>query len=125
MATVLIIAVYILFAHFVADFVFQTDWMATNKSSSLLALNIHVAVYALILFVFVSVLFYGLSLDNFLRQAALYVMINAGAHIITDYCTSKLTSKLWAAGKRHEFFVVIGLDQFLHAAVLLLSLCYV
>jgi hypothetical protein len=125
MEVILSLAVYFLFAHFVADFVFQTDWMALNKSSSLMALNVHILVYSLILFAFTLPLFYYLGLPQALTAALTYVMINATSHSITDYFTSRLTTKLWKEGKRHQFFVVIGLDQFLHAAVLLIALCYV
>ena len=119
------IAVYFLFAHFVADFIFQTDWMAINKSSNMMALNIHVTVYAVILLAFTYPLFYAIGLKYALTASCRYVIMNATAHIITDYFTSRLTSRLWAQDKRHWFFVVIGFDQFLHAAVLLLTLCQV
>lgn len=36
---------YILFIHYLGDFVFQNTWMATNKSKNLLALSTHVLIY--------------------------------------------------------------------------------
>lgn len=116
----------LLFVHFVADFVFQTDKMATNKSTSNEALISHIFVYS-------ACLFYGVGiLSGFLPGLPLHsltmpwpflgwVGLNAVAHFATDYITSRMTSKFWKAGKRHEFFVTIGFDQFLHAAVLVLS----
>ena len=38
---------YILFLHFIADFLIQTSWQATNKSKSLVALTKHIATYAI------------------------------------------------------------------------------
>lgn len=35
----------VLFVHFVADFIVQTQWQAVNKSKSLLALSQHVGTY--------------------------------------------------------------------------------
>ena len=40
--------VLILFLHWVFDFVFQTDYMARNKSKSIKALASHVAIYSLL-----------------------------------------------------------------------------
>lgn len=35
----------IIFSHWVADFIAQTDWMAKNKSKSWLALTDHIVAY--------------------------------------------------------------------------------
>ena len=110
----------ILFTHWVADFVAQSDWMAQNKSKSHYALSAHVLTYTLILFLgslFISthdiVLFYS------------WAVFNGLAHYGIDYITSRISSKLYSEGKIHEFFVVIGFDQFLHTATLLLSYYYI
>ena len=41
-------------------------------------------------------------------------------HFPVDYVTSRLNSKLYQAGKNHEFFVSIGFDQWIHFATILL-----
>lgn len=113
--------------HFVGDFVLQSDWMAQNKSKRWDALAFHCAVY--------SACFIGFGLAF---SAALFVL-----HFITDAITSRMTSRLWFFRRedgiweqasftmpkhgrtlvnpwtpierhRHWFFVVIGLDQWLH-----------
>lgn len=109
--------IYILFLHFLADFVFQTDEMAKNKSTSWLWLMYHVGTYEI---VFILGL---LATTLFPLHAILsYVFFNGGIHFLIDAITSRITSKLYKQGKIHEFFVVIGFDQFLHATTLLLTL---
>ena len=95
----------VLFAHFIGDFILQSDWMAQNKSKSNKALLIHVAVYSLPLFLF------GWQ----------FAILNAVIHGAIDYMTSRIASQLWADKQVHWFFVVIGFDQFLHTACLLTS----
>ena len=125
----------LLVLHFVGDFVLQSNWMALNKSRRLDALFAHAITYSLMF------LPYGLE----------FVAITFVTHFITDYHTSRLTSKLWFlqmipnpfrlqmdyfiynkdgwiylakepdGSKRHWFFVVIGFDQLLHAAQLALT----
>jgi hypothetical protein len=94
----------LLATHFVGDFVLQSDRMATNKSKSNRILAQHVGIYS----------------ACFLWIGVLFVMITAALHFVTDYVTSRWTSRLYAAGRRHDFFVVIGLDQLIHAMCLLI-----
>lgn len=95
----------IFLAHWVADFVFQTNEMATNKSKSLTWLSIHIAAYTIVMLFFFPTM-------------PLFVLINGLTHFGIDYFTSKLTSKLWAKGDVHNFFVVIGMDQMFHLVIL-------
>jgi len=106
--------IYLLFLHFLADFVCQSNWMAINKSKSDFALSVHVITYT-------SVLAFGLLLVSFTNNMSIYLMFNAFCHFITDFFTSRLNSKLWAKENKHWFFVGIGFDQFIHAATLISS----
>lgn len=123
----------LLAAHFVGDFLLQSDWMATNKSKSTLALGIHCLVYSL------CFLPWGL-------EFAFWTLI---LHVNVDAITSRITSKLWflemmpiksspycaicdgwsyvcnVRPTRHWFFVVIGFDQLVHAVCLALTLRFV
>ena len=103
----------LIWVHTIADFALQTDQMAINKSSSNYWLFIHVFIY--------SLCFWPLSFFIGWQAGALFVLINFAAHFCTDYVTSRMTTKLWKAGKRHLFFVVIGIDQALHFTALVLS----
>ncbi len=124
----LTIPIYLLATHFVADFIFQSDWMALNKSKDNKALGVHCLIYSLC-FVYLGLLFSLLTLLT---------------HFTTDFLTSRLTSKLWFVDlrirsnnlekilrwpffakidlrKRHWFFVMIGFDQLIHYVTLALT----
>lgn len=100
--------IYILLLHWVADFLLQTDKMALGKSSSLKWLGYHTGVYTLTLAV-------G-------TLHPLFALINGLTHFCIDFVTSKINKDLWERNRRHTFFVMIGFDQFLHTAILLLTL---
>lgn len=125
---------YIIVAHFIADWAFQTDWMALNKSKSVVALSWHVTVYTLTM-LGIMTLWMGH------QPAGMYASIYVG-HFITDFITSRITSKLWffaplttihpsyngsqmwtyVEGRRHWFFVMIGFDQLIHYVMLAYTL---
>ena len=92
-------------AHFIGDFVLQSDTMAIGKSTSNYRLTQHLVVYTA--FIAVATL------------SPVWALVNGIAHWITDYFTSRWTSRAWKAGHRHDFFVIIGLDQLIHAATLM------
>jgi len=100
------VVIALVWMHTFADFFLQNDKMAISKSTSNKWLAIHVLVYSIIFFVFGSWEF---------------VVINFIAHFITDYISSRATSALWKANKRHWFFVVIGVDQAVHFSTLFLT----
>lgn len=97
--------------HFLADFVFQTSQMATGKSKSLKWLSIHVGVYSLVSFI--SLYIVGNFIDSFYLGFAWWLG-NVALHFITDFITSKITSKFWEAKNYRLFFVMIGFDQLIH-----------
>lgn len=57
-----------------------------------------------------------------LTQLATFAVVNAALHFFIDAITSRLTARLWAKGQVHNFFVLVGLDQLLHATCLILTL---
>jgi hypothetical protein len=112
---------WILFAHFVADFVFQDESWAINKSTSLLALLKHILVYTLMMSMFMA---FVLTPNNL----GIFFLITFFTHGIIDYFTSKIVKKKF---DRKEFgspipnlgaFTTIGFDQWLHYACLFISI---
>lgn len=104
--------------HWLADFVFQSHWMATNKSKSLAALSIHVITYS-------STVLVGcvlINTDKPLTNSLWFGLLTFICHWITDYFTSKVNARLYQQNKIHDFFVMVGFDQLLHYTQLLI--CY-
>jgi hypothetical protein len=106
---------FLLVIHFIADFICQSHWMATNKSTSNYALLIHVGVYSSVLLI--SLIAFQLSITLVL----LYVVINGSLHFVTDYVTSRCSSYFYKKQDFHNFFVVIGADQLIHQWTLILT----
>jgi hypothetical protein len=98
----------LLLAHFVGDFILQSDWMAGNKTTSWKAMGSHIGLYTLCLVPF------GL----------VFALVNGLAHFATDSITARMTKALYAKGERHWFFVVIGADQLIHYATMFYSYGY-
>ena len=115
--------IYILLvAHFIGDFVFQTDWMAINKSRRWDALALHIGVYITAVGLIVA---FSQPPSPYpyveLWQFGAWVAVNAAAHFIQDAITSRINSRLWQANQRHWFFVGIGVDQLLHYITLFVT----
>jgi len=111
-------AVLILLLHFIGDFVLQSSTMAVNKASSIKWLTVHVGVYTAVLAVG-SLLMMGLHISTMY-----YVLANGAMHWVTDFFTSKVNARFYAANKLRYYYCGIGADQFIHAACLLLTYDY-
>lgn len=97
---------YLAFVHWIADFVFQSDWMAKEKSKNNYALLIHCFVYG--------------AVFSSMTLSPMYGLIVGLIHIPVDYVTSRINAELWNDKKVHWFFVSIGFDQWIHIATLIL-----
>lgn len=109
----------VMFTHFVADFLFQTHQMSMMKSKSIKWLSYHVGVYSLVTMI-LWLLMSPLEMTNDFMWAKV-LGLTFVSHWITDFFTSKWTSKLWVKGEIHNFFVVIGLDQLIHCTTLFMT----
>jgi len=108
------IILLLLATHWIADFILQSDYFAKNKSSDNTILGLHVLTYII-----------PFALLGFIIPITPeWLLVNFIAHYITDYNTSRLTKKLWELKEVHWFFVVIGLDQLAHYAVLFSTYCW-
>lgn len=108
----------LLFIHWIADFIFQTDWQAKNKSSNNKALLKHTLTYSGIIMVFAII--YGIYTVNDVFGLE-FGFITFVCHTATDYITSRINTHLYQKGDIHNFFVCVGFDQFLHFAQLILT----
>lgn len=106
------IVLLILAAHFVADFVCQTDSMAINKSKSNLWLTAHAAWYTVALMGLT--VWFHFDWPYWLN----WILLNFILHWAVDYFTSRINSYFWQKEERHWFFVGIGADQLIHYACL-------
>ena len=122
MIPIIIIILYLL-VHWVADFITQTDKQAKNKSTSIKWLLKHTLTYGLIITLFTYILY----LFNYFGAQYWYLPLIFGliqfvTHTLVDYITSKVNSSLWKNSQVHNFFVMIGFDQFIHYVILFSSL---
>ena len=124
----MLVAFIITIIHWFADFVLQTDWQAQNKSKNNFALLSHTSNYSLVWLLPMCLVFgkmkEGATTEWIVWSTLYFSMITFVVHTITDYFTSRLNSKLWAAGKVHYFFVSVGFDQVLHYGQLFLTYHY-
>lgn len=96
--------IFLIWAHFIADFLLQSNMMAQKKSESIYWLSIHSAVYGLVMMLF------GWK----------FGLINGFLHFIVDGITSRINKGLWKDGNMHWFFVGIGADQAIHITTLIM-----
>ena len=101
---------WVLAAHFFADFACQTRWMGENKSKNNKALAAHILTYAAVMSVLLIPA--GISLT--------FVLINAILHLLTDYVSSRFSSHFYREKRMGAFWNVIAIDQFTHIATFIL-----
>lgn len=104
----------LLIAHFIGDFLLQTDKQAKGKSSSNILLTEHIASY-IIPFVLIGFL---------IPISLAFLVVTFLTHFATDWISSRITKKLWVEQKVHWFFAVIGADQLVHALTLIWTYYY-
>jgi hypothetical protein len=117
----MIVAFFVVVIHFIADFIFQEEEWATNKSKSNFALFKHVTMYTIIwstagVFIFS---------DPF--KYLIFLLVTFVSHFTTDYFTSRIVSRKFANNEygspipNFGAFTVIGFDQVLHYGQLFLT----
>lgn len=98
--------IYLIFIHWIADFVCQNKSMAELKSKSSIMLLCHCGVYCGIFLLF--------------TQNILYSTLLGLLHFPIDYITSRINSELYSKKDIHNFFVSVGFDQFIHLTIIIL-----
>lgn len=106
------IVVSLLLAHYVGDFILQSDKVAVQKSRSWGALTQHVALYS----------------GCFVWMGLTFALVTFVCHFLVDAATSRVGAKLfyferrdfvgadwyYVAEKRRPFWLLIGFDQWIH-----------
>jgi len=119
--------IWILAFHYIGDFLLQSREMAQNKSKSAKHLSEHVAIYSMImtiLFMLVSTNTIASDPLEWFSNVGKFLTITYLTHWVTDYITSRWTSRLWKKKEEWKFFAVIGFDQLIHISTLLLTYEY-
>lgn len=116
----LTLVVFLLFSHYIGDYLVQTRKQAKGKSTDLLQLFYHVSTYT---FTIIGMLFLG-NFTNFANtllpmSIVLYGLANFGLHFVTDYFTSRAVKRLWDNKEEYKTFAIMGLDQFIHCVSLI------
>jgi len=123
----------IIIVHWIADFVFQAEDWAVNKSKNFGSLTCHTLTYS-VLWILPAACMFSFPCDiSFLGYCVpvpkvfAFVGITFVAHTITDYFTSKIVSKRFADNyygspiPNFGAFSIIGFDQVLHYVQLVLT----
>ena len=115
---------YLFLLHFIADFLLQSHWMATRKSTDVRVLSYHIAIITGVFLAGAAPFLGWLSIP--------FVLLNSSAHAAIDWNIWRLykksvqwrepmaTAETWRHWEDHWFFVTIGADQLLHGATILL-----
>lgn len=129
----MLIAFFIICVHFVADFIFQAEEWANNKSKNNGALIMHTITYTLVWMIPAGFLFSHPCNESILggcvdtMNVFIFLGITFIIHTITDYITSRIVSKRFADKyygspiPNFGAFTIIGLDQVLHYSQLFLT----
>ena len=97
----------LLAVHWIADFVLQTHWQAQNKSKRLDALAQHVAVYTSALLFAVPFI----APQAGYRMWLAFILVNGAMHFVTDYFTSRWSSKHFGPAIRDTHRVMTYTDS--------------
>lgn len=112
----------LLVGHWVGDFLYQSREIAENKGKSNVVLAKHVVMYswAFISFAFVDVCVFNKSSFTGIQWVQ-FIVTNALLHFVTDYFTSRMTTKAYQDGDMKRFWNIIGIDQCIHTTCLYLT----
>jgi hypothetical protein len=103
----------ILLAHWIGDYLMQFNVIANHKAESFAWLSVHVFIYSIVILLAALIVMKA-------HDAFMYAFLNGFIHLITDYFTSKISVRF--KSNPRVFFLVIGFDQFLHTATLIVTL---
>lgn len=87
-----------------------------------MALGMHVVTYTLATFAMLGFGFCVIGVTGLSGETLFYfAALNGILHLFIDLTTSQFTGYFWKKKDTHNFFVVIGFDQFLHTSIIVLT----
>jgi hypothetical protein len=110
MSTALILLSLLTFKHFIVDFPLQGEYQWRNKGTFLHPGGLlHAGLHGLATFLILG--FFTTPLIGVIISLAETVV-----HYLIDYVKMNINSRMgWECNKNPEFWVLLGLDQFLHS----------
>ena len=108
--------IYILFVHWIADFICQTPKMRRCKSHSLSVLFDHWLVYTIVLFVLSFP--FSVEVDG---SYMYFLLANSLTHFFIDLITSRISKYFFVRDNMKWTMNIVGLDQILHVIIFFIS----
>lgn len=105
--------IWILWSHYIADFILQRRVDAENKWHSIKHLGIHIFTYWIAMTFMLYIWFGAIAMP--------LVLINVLLHLIIDFITSKISHSFYERGEIKAFWDTIGFDQLLHVMILYIT----
>lgn len=99
----------LLIGHFVGDFLFQTNWMATYKTKQWFPLLVHSSVYTIVIIVF-SLLEGGISVNGILLIFIGHLILDRGTFVnfwVINIQTATQPNQRWLAIITDQTFHII------------------
>jgi hypothetical protein len=108
---------YLLIAHLIGDYLFQTSWIAANKSTNWKALSIHVFIYTVIVYYISFVFFGGLSFYGIAFIAITHFILDRRTFVVwwvENVMKTPVKSLPWLVIMVDQIFHIIALAVALH-----------
>ena len=118
--TFILVTMALLYFHWVGDFVFQTRYMAENKSQSFKVLSLHCLLYSVTMAIGLMWINIFVAQDVMLLKVIYFFGLIFALHFVTDAVTSRMTTKYYTSGRTKKFWMTIGFDQWFHTLQILI-----
>ena len=112
------IIMYVLFCHWIADFLFQNKWMINYKGKYTVTLLFHVFIYVLV----VTTMLWWLIPSYY--AAILFVFTVFVGHFTIDFLSVRIIEMLGKTKHKHLIYAAISFDQFACTVLLFATLIH-
>lgn len=121
----ILLILIVMFAHTIADFIFQAEKWAVNKRNSFTALLKHTLTYSTVMTILLFIPFFWT-----IKTTLLFWIITFATHTLVDKYTSKIIGRKFdkkefgSAIPNFGAFTIIQFDQMLHYICLFLTVLF-